>query len=81
MGVLVGGSAREATGFLQSAGLTHLPIVENAWPFVQALDVEAVPAVFFVQADGTITGRVDGLAPRSLFEKQARKLLAQAGAR
>ena len=76
---LVGwGSPRQAAAVMQSKKLDHLPVLIGGGDFVNALDVEQVPTTFFVQADGTIVGRLVGIGSVSLLSKQADKLLAQA---
>ena len=78
LGVVGWGSPRQAAAFAQEQRLSHLPLVAGAGAFVEAMGVESVPTTFFVQADGTVTGRLVGLGPRWLFDRQARKLLDQA---
>lgn len=75
LGVVGFGSSRQALAFAHSKGLEHLPIVE-ASGFADAMGVDAVPTVFFVRADGTVTGRLVGAGPQWLLRHEVEQLLS-----
>jgi hypothetical protein len=76
MGLLAWGSPGQAASFAKAKELTHLPIALGTDRFVESLGIDAVPTTLFVDADGTIVGRLVGAAPEWLFRRQAEKLLA-----
>lgn len=77
LGVVAWGSGRQAAAFAKAKGISHLPLVEGAGAFADAMDVDSVPTTFFVRSDGTVVGRMVGIGPEWLFRHEAERLLAE----
>jgi thiol-disulfide isomerase/thioredoxin len=76
LGLMGWGTEAQGAAVGKAAGITHLPLYAGGESLVNDLSVDVVPTTVFVNAQGTIVGRVVGMESERTFRKQADELLA-----
>jgi thiol-disulfide isomerase/thioredoxin len=76
LGLMGWGTEAQGAAVGKAAGITHLPLYAGGESLVNGLSVDVVPTTLFVNAEGTIVGRVVGMESERTFRKQADELLA-----